>query len=187
MAVSRAPAVALATVAIALSWVQFRIGREHRGPVETLGETGSRRMLLVYHAAFEGFQKDVSGAFAKGAVEAGWRVDRTAASATAPVDLHAYGVLVLGVETYWFAPDSASLAYLRRASPLGGKPVIVLLTGAGETRRAERLIRDAVAAAGGRLLEVRPFGILRPNDETDPRANRAVALDHAFRMGLAAL
>lgn len=163
-------------------WLQYRIQRERVTPVQTLNSSGGRRALLTYHAAFDGFQREVSEAFARSLVQQDWRLDRTTTSAATPSDLSAYGLVILGVETYWFAPDLPTERYLRRLGRLEGKPVVVLVTGAGETRRAERRIREQLTRMGARVLAVQPFWILRPNDEADPRPNRIVALEQAAKL-----
>lgn len=177
----------LVAIGVALAALQFAIERETVGALDVVNAGGGAgHALVLYHPGLSGLQEALSDAFVAGLVERDWRVTRTTTSASAPTDFAAYDLLALGVHTYWWAPDRPTRRYLARAGDLGGTPVAVLLSAFGATGRAEARSADWVARHGGRVLEVRPFFVLRPNDETDPRPNRVVALEHAGELAASA-
>ena len=176
----------LAAIAVALAALQFAIERETVSPVEVIHpDGGAGHALVLYHPGLSDLQEALSDAFVAGLVERDWRVTRTTTSASAPSDVGAYDLLALGVHTYWWAPDGPTRRYLARIGDLGGTPVAVLLSALGAAGRAEERSVDWVTRHGGRVVEVRPFFVMRPNDETDPRPNRAVALEQAGELAVA--
>lgn len=174
----------LAAVGVGLALLQVAIEREVVRPIEVANADGaSGHALVLYHPGLSHFQEALTGAFVARLVEADWRVTLTTTSVRAPTDAAAYDLLALGVHTYWWAPDGPTRRYLARAGDLGGTPVAVLLSALGASGRAEARTEDWVRRYGGRVLEVRPFFVMRPNDENDPRPNRVVALERAGELG----
>lgn len=170
----------LGVVGVALAVLQVAIERETVGPLEVLNPDGAAgHALVLYHPGLSDLQGALTDAFMAGLVDLDWRVSRTTTSAAAPVDVSAYDLVALGVHTYWWAPDGPTRRYLTRAGDLGGTPVVVLLSALGATGRAEVRSADWVTRHGGRVMAVRSFFTMRPNDETDPRPNREVALARA--------
>lgn len=177
--------VVVVLVGAALAALQVAIERETVGPLEVANPEGrAGHALVLYHPGLSDLQRALTDAFTAGLVERDWRVSRTTTSAEAPVDLEPYDLLALGVHTYWWAPDGPTRRYFARVGDLGGRPVAVLLSALGASGRAEARSADLVETHGGRVLEVRSFFVLRPNDETDPRPNREVALDRARALAL---
>lgn len=177
----------LAAVAVALAALQFAIERETASPVEVANpDGGAGHALVLYHPGLSDLQEALSDAFVAGLVERGWRVTRTTTSASAPADVGAYDLLALGAHTYWWAPDGPTRRYLARVGDLGGTPIVALLSALGAAGRAEVRTVDLIARHGGRLVEVRPFYVMRPNDEADPRPNRVVALERAGELAAVA-
>jgi hypothetical protein len=177
----------LAAALVALAALQVAIEREVTSEIEVRGPDGRAGIaLMLYHPGLSGLQEQLTDAYADGLVEAGWRVERTTTSAAAPVDLTGYDLLVLGVHTYWWAPDGPTRRYLGRVEDLDGLPVVALVSALGAAGRALRVTEVRIEAAGGTPQAVLPFYVLRPNDETDPRPNDQVALEAAYRAGLAA-
>jgi hypothetical protein len=177
----------LAAALVALAALQLAIEREVTSEVEVRGLDGrAGTALMLYHPGLSALQEQLTDAYADGLVEAGWRVERTTTSAAAPVDLTGYDLLVLGVHTYWWAPDGPTRRYLGRVADLDGLPVVALVSALGAAGRALRVTEARIEAAGGAPQAVLPFYVLRPNDETDARANDQVALEAAYRAGLAA-
>jgi hypothetical protein len=177
---------ALVAIGVALAALQFAIERETVGAVEVANpDGGAGHALVLYHAGLSDLQEALSDAFVAELVERDWRVTRTTTSASAPADVEAYDLLALGVHTYWWAPDGPTRRYLARVGDLGGTPVAVLLSALGAAGRAEARSAERITDHGGRVVEVRPFFVMRPNDETDPRPNRAVALERAAELAAA--
>jgi hypothetical protein len=175
----------IAAFVLALVALQLAIGRETvRGSVTRNADGTVGHALVLYHPGLSDFQEALAGAFADGLVEGGWRVTITTTSRAATTDLRDVDLLVLGVHTYWFAPDVVTRRYLARAGDLGGTPVVALLSALGAAGRAAALTQEMIETAGGRVALVQPFFVLRPNDEDDGRPNRAVALELAHRLGL---
>jgi len=176
----------LVAIGVALAALQFAIERERVSPVEVVHpDGGAGHALVLYHPGLSDLQEALSDAFVAELVERDWRVTRTTTSAAAPSDVGDYDLLALGVHTYWWAPDGPTRRYLDRVGDLGGTPVAVLLSALGATGRAEARSREWITRHGGRVVEVRPFFVMRPNDETDPRPNRAVALVRAGELAAA--
>lgn len=179
--------IVLAALA-ALAVLQVAIEREVTREVEVRGPDGrAGTALVLYHPGLSELQEQLTDAYAGGLVEAGWRVERTTTSAAAPGDLTGYDLLVLGVHTYWWAPDGPTRRYLGRVEDLDGLPVVALVSALGAAGRALRVTEARIEAAGGTPQAVLPFFVMRPNDETDPRPNEVVALEAAYRAGLAAV
>lgn len=170
----------LATFGVALAVLQVAIEREVVGPLEVANAQGrAGHALVLYHPGLSDLQSALSDAFVAELVARDWRVTRTTTSSSAPIDVRAYDLLALGVHTYWWAPDGPTRRYLVRADDLQGTPVVVLLSALGAAGRAAARSADWVSRHGGDVLEVRTFFVLRPNDETDARPNRVVALEQA--------
>ncbi len=177
----------LAAALVALVALQVAIEREVTTAVEIRGPDGrAGTALVLYHPGLSALQEQLTDAYADGLVEADWRVERSTTSAAAPVDLTDYDLLVLGVHTYWWAPDGPTRRYLDRVEDLDGLPVVALVSALGAADRALRVTNARIDAAGGTPRAVLPFYVLRPNDENDPRTNDQVALDAAYQAGLAA-
>jgi len=177
----------LAAIAVALAALQFAIERETVSPVEVIHpDGGAGHALVLYHPGLSDLQASLSDAFVAELVARDWRVSRTTTSASAPADVGAYDLLALGVHTYWWAPDGPTRRYLARVGDLQGTPVVVLLSALGAAGRAEARSAEWITRHGGRVVDVRPFFVLRPNDETDPRPNRVVAIERAGELAAAA-
>lgn len=176
-------AIAAAIASVAL---QVAIERARPTPVVVFNAQGTAgTALLLYHPGLSDLQERLTDAFASALVDAGWRVERTTTSRDAPGDLTGYDLLVLGVHTYYWAPDGPTRRFLARTD-LNGIPTVALVSALGAAGRAVRVTGERIAAAGGEVVAVRPFFVLRPNDERDPRPNLEVALDAAYQLGVAA-
>jgi hypothetical protein len=126
------------------------------------GETG--RALVIYHPGRSDLQERAVRGFVEGLVTAGWRVDLTTASEQAPAPT-GYDLLVLGAQSYTWAPARPVEAYLRRAGDLDGLPVVAILSGLGETGPANAVMRDLIAEAKGSLIALHNVWQLRPMDD----------------------
>jgi hypothetical protein len=134
--------------------------------VRTLNPSGQAgAALVVYHPGRSDLQTRGATGFADGLADAGWRVDVTTASAQMPSDLDGYDLLVVGAQSYTWAPAQPVQAFLRRAGDLGGLPVVAILSGLGETGPASEVMRALVAEVGGSLIEIYNLWQFRPIDE----------------------
>jgi hypothetical protein len=145
---------------------------------------GQRRALVLYHPSRDArFADDLAQSLRDGLREAGFAVDLATTTAQTPTDLSLYAVVGVVSNTYWWSPDRPTLRYLRRIS-FNGLPVLGVMGGAGSTGRSERVLRDALTRAGGRVVEVSSAWLWRPNDEARMNEpNRAVARDMIRAMG----
>ncbi len=183
----RVTAFFLVAVLVGLGVLQAAIERETVSPLRVVNPDGQAGTALVlHHPGLSDLQEQLTTAFSGALIEADWRVERTTTSASAPVELEGYDLLVLGTHTYWWAPDGPTRRYLERADGLDGIPTVALVSALGGADRAVRVTEERVRAAGGRPERVQPFFVLRPNDEADPRPNREVALEQAALAGAAA-
>lgn len=124
------------------------------------GESG--RAFVVYHPGRSDLQQQAVTGFVDGLVEAGWRVDVTTASEATPVDLSSYDLLVIGAQSYTWAPAQPVQDYLRRVGDLNGLAVIAILSGLGETGPANHSLSDLIEEANGALVNIYNLWQLRP-------------------------
>jgi hypothetical protein len=73
--------------------------------------------------------------------------------------------LVVGAQSYTWAPARPVQAYLRRVGALGGLPVVAILSGLGETGPATAVMRNLIAEVNGTLIEVYHVWQWRPIDD----------------------
>jgi len=177
--------VVMSTVAV--GWTLFQTNREVVLPVEVQNPDGAARALVVYHPGITGFQQRVSRAFAAGLVAGGWRVELVTVSQQAPVDVSRYDLVAVGAPTYWWAPARPLRRYLGRLHDLEGKPVVVLITGAGATSRAQRITEESLRGRHGTLLASYAFFTMAPNREENHawRTNRDMGVALAESAGRA--
>ncbi len=85
--------------------------------------------------------------------------------------------------TYNWAPDKPTQLLLARAE-WRGIAAIGLMAGAGTTGRAQGILEEKLQGTGARVLGVRPYWMLRPNDEARTgESNWAVAREMARKFG----
>lgn len=185
------PIVAVVVVIVigvgSLMWVRASVSTERVTPVTTLNPQGARgRVLLVYHPGLSDFPERVVGAFADGLAQSGWRIDRTTASREAPADLAGYDLVVLGSPIYG-GLSKPMVDYIARLGSFAGKPVVILLAGAGDTDATLAATRDLVTTANGSLVEALAYTSMRPNESTKayPGSNTDKAAAMAMDAGKA--
>lgn len=127
------------------------------------GETG--RAFVVYHPGRSDLQEQAVNGFVNGLVEADWQVDLTTASAETPTDLSGYNLLVVGAQSYTWAPARPVQDYLRRVGDLNSLPVIAILSGLGETGPANDVMLELVEEVNGDLVTIHNIWQLRPIDD----------------------
>lgn len=123
------------------------------------GETG--RALVVYHPGRSDLQQRAVTGFVEGLSAAGWQVDLTTASDQAPAPA-GYDLLVIGAQSYTWAPAHPVQDYLRRAGDLHGLPVVALLSGLGETGPANDVMRNLIAEVNGNAVALYNVWQMRP-------------------------
>lgn len=172
--------VLLLVMGIALS---IAVEREASPTTEVLFEGSGPRALIVYHPSWlDRFQEELTEAFGSGLNRQDWSVDRITAGSPLP-DLTPYALIAVGTNTYYWRPDYPTWNFLK-ATNLMRKPVVGLVSGAGSTDRAVRLLTDAIAQAEGIPVRVEAFWLWRPNDEAQSnRPNRELALEAAEQLG----
>jgi hypothetical protein len=147
-------------------WLFWRINQE---TVTSLVVTnpGGRvgKALLVYQPGLTKFPEQVTTAFVSGLAAAGWQISRTTASREAPVPDAAYDLIIFGGPVYFEAPAKPLARYIARVGDLGAKPVVILLTGAGDVAGAIAATERIVIAAKGRPIRSLGFTTMKPNDE----------------------
>lgn len=180
-------AVVVITAGASMVWMQWRLNHETITPLAVRnpgGTTGSA--LLVYQPGLSNFQKRVSEAFAEGLAEAGWRLSMTTASREAPANLEEFDLIVLGSPVYGGTPGKALASYVERVGDFSGKPVVVLLTGAGDVQPAIDFSEAMVTKAGGRPVHRLGLTTMRPNEQASEFAgsNTNKAIQYARHSGL---
>lgn len=134
--------------------------------LETLSAEGEAgRALIVYHPGRSDLQEQAMQGFADGLLDSGWGVDRVTASREAPTDIAAYDLLVVGAQSYTWAPALPVQDYLRRVGDLDGLPVVAVLSGLGETGPATDVMRELIAEVNGTEVAIHHVWQLRPMDD----------------------
>lgn len=149
-----------------LVWVQWAIDQETVKPVSMVNADGrTGKAFLVYQPGLSSFQERAMTAFAEGLVESGWQVSTTTASDQAPSFVSSYDVIALGSPVYSRAPAKPLSRYIKRVTDFGGKPVVILLTAAGNASTAIEVTKKLVADAKGRPIRSLGLMNMRPNED----------------------
>lgn len=158
--------IVIALLAASAAWIASRINREIVTPLTIANPDGTAgTALMVLSPGMSAFPEKVVTAFGEGLLAKGWRVERTTASREATAEIGRYDLVVLASPVYGDATAAPLQAYVRRVADFGGKPVVLLLTGAGNTAAAIENTEALVGDAGGRIAGAFGYFALRPNDE----------------------
>lgn len=170
-----------------LAWLERRIAEDTVTPLTVANPDGTAgRALIVYQPGFTSFQERVTAAFADGLVASGWQVSTTTASSQAPAAAPGYDLIILGSPVYGGAPAKPLARYIERVRDFGARPVVILLTAAGDAEPAIKLTEQMVTRAKGRPIRSLGLTTMKPNDEagkyTGSNSDRAVQIArHAGR------
>jgi flavorubredoxin len=172
-----------------LAWLQWRVNQDTVTPLAVANPDGTAgRALIVYQPGLSSFPERVASAFASGLAAAGWQVSTTTASRQAPAAVTGYDLIVLGSPVYGGAPAKPLDRYIERVGDFRGKPVVILLTAAGDAGPAIKLTEQKVARAGGRPLRSLGLTTMKPNDEgnkySGSNTDRAVQIARAAGQAL---
>jgi hypothetical protein len=151
--------------------------------VKTFNPEGKMgRALIVYHPGRSDLQERAITGFVEGLVAKGWYIDLTTASEQTPTP-NGYDLLVLGAQSYTWAPAWPVQDYLRRIGDLRGLPTVAILSGLGETGPANTVMRDLINATNGRIMSIYNVWQMRPintlygtEDPSEAMRNMAQAL-----------
>lgn len=160
--------VVLVIAGVSSIWLFWRIDQETVTQVvvtNTGGKAG--KALLVYQPGLSSFPEQVTTAFSRGLAESGWQVSTTTASVQAPVPDSTYDLVILGSPVYVGSPAKPLARYVQRVGDFRGKPVVILLTAAGDVTSAITATEKLVAAAKGRPVRAFAFTTAKPNDEAN--------------------
>jgi hypothetical protein len=182
-------AAIVAVVAIAAASLALLIWRIDQDTVTQLlvvnsgGSAG--KALVVYQPGLTDFPRQVTQSFTDGLVAAGWQVATTTASREATTALADYDLVVLGAPVYGGVVAKPLVRYAERVGNFAGKPVVLLLTGAGAVEAAIDAAEAMVAAANGRPIRAIGLTTMRPNDEENryPGSNAEKAMQIARAEG----
>lgn len=167
--------------AAASVWVLNTISRARVSDVVALNAGGAAgRALVVYHPGLSDFEDRVVTAFVDGLVQKGWAVDRTTVSQQAPADASSYGLVVVSSPIYGGKVAQPLSDYVQRVGDFLGKPVVILLTGAGETPAALAGTEAMVTAANGEVVSRLAYMTLRPNESA--KSYEGSNVDRAVQM-----
>jgi len=163
--------VIVVITAVAATWLFWRINQEAVRPLiltNSAGTTG--KALLVYHPGLSTFPEQVTTNFVSGLVASGWQVSTATASSQAPLPDDGYDLVIFGAPVYFGAPAKPLTQYITRVGDLGGKPVVILLTGADDVAGAIAAAEKAVIEAKGRPIRSLGFTTMKPNDKENKYA-----------------
>lgn len=160
-------------------WLLNAVSTEKVTPVATISAgSGTGTALIVYHPGLSDFPDRIVAAYAEGLAEAGWRVDRTTASKAAPADFAPYDVVILAGPVYGGLSKPLS-DYIARVD-FAGRPVVVMVMGAGDTENTLRQAADRVSVGHGTVIERLSYTTMRPNESDKAYAgsntDKAVAM-----------
>lgn len=172
--------VILVVAAASLFWVMRSVTTERVTPVTTLNADGATgKALAVHHPGLSDFTDRTMGSFVAGLAEAGWVVDQTTASAATPVNVAEYDLVVLGSPAYGTVAKPMA-DYIARVADFAGKPVVIMITGAGDTVTAITDAESQVAVRNGRVIGRLSYTTMRPNES--PRSYTGSNTDRAIAM-----
>lgn len=182
-------AAVLVSLLVGSLGVWWAASREVVTGITSLSHTGSiGRALVVYHPGLSDFPDRITSAFADGMVSAGWRVDRTTASRRAPTDLSGYDVVVLGSPVYANAAAPPLTRYVDRLGDLGGRPVVLVFTAAGDAGPALETSAAQATAHHGRVMARLGYTTQRTGDpapgDTGTQVERAARMARDAGRGL---
>ncbi|TGQ32421.1 hypothetical protein [Mesorhizobium sp. M00.F.Ca.ET.216.01.1.1] len=163
------------------TWLVWRLNEETVTPLTVSNPDGTAgKALVVYQPGLSSFPKRVTEAFSEGLVASGWQVSTTTASSKAPAAVAGYDLIILSSPVYGGAPGKPLARYIERVADFGRKPVVVLLTGAGDVEPAIKLTEQMVVRAGGRAIRSLGLTTMKPNDEankyTGSNTDRAIQI-----------
>jgi hypothetical protein len=175
--------VGLIVVAAAgsLAWMQWWLNQDTVTPLAVANPDGTAgKALIVYQPGLSSFPQRVTAAFADGLAASGWQVSTTTASSQATAAVAGYDVIILGSPVYAGAPGKPLARYIERVRDFNGKPVVILLTAAGDAQPAIKLTEHMVAQAHGRLVRSLGLTTMKPNDQannyTGSNTDRAIQI-----------
>lgn len=160
-------AAVVGVVAVGSSiWLIWRIDQETVTSLVVTNPGGSAgKAFVVHQPGLSAFPEQVTTAFVSGLAAAGWQVSTTTASDQAPLPNAAYDLIVFAAPVYFEAPAKPLARYIARVGNLGGKPVVILLTGATDVTGAITATEKMVAAAKGRPVRSLGLTTMKASDE----------------------
>jgi flavorubredoxin len=159
------PFVLLVCAVGAISTV-VELEADPRNEILAEGNIPGRNALIIMHPSWlDGFQEELTAAFAMSLAAKGWRVERMRARSDQIPELAAFQLIVIGTNTYYWRPDLPTKRVLAQLN-LESKRVVGIVSGAGSTDWAVASLRQLIVESHGEVLEVRPYWLWRPNDET---------------------
>lgn len=156
------------TAGILLFWTLATIWAQFSGRAETATygpEQSLTSALLVFNPdPIYNLDEQVCTAIAQSMAQAGIRA--TVSSIKDQETLEApYDLYVFCANTYNWAPDWKTRAFIRHQPKLEGKPALSVTVGSGSTGRAQRLLDQTIQERGMQLLGSSTYWLMRPNDE----------------------
>lgn len=145
--------VAVAVFAGLGVYLEYSVYREV-SVTEILNPSGQKTALVIYHPGLTSFTKDAANAYVDGLVFSGWKVELTAASQDAPVDLSKYSMLVLCWPIYDFHPAPTITSYIQRVGSLNGLSTAIITVGGGlDPLNAQSAMNKTVQEAHGQVVQ----------------------------------
>ena len=164
-------------------WVQQQrpAGVQEFIPDQTLG-----RVLVVYNPdPIYDLDCQMAASFAKGLSQQGYEVTVCDYYTAQSLSLPDYQLLGIVSNTYNWAPDRPTRRFLKEAAGLKDLPVVAITLGSGDTRRSQRLLREALVNRGAEVWASEAYWLLRPNDASQEGiSNTAAAREASVNLGL---
>ena len=170
---------------IVLGWIILTFLAQRKGAEKLFkvdGQANPKIALIVYNPdLFYNLDERVCKAFAKGLSEHGWEVQVATVATAEQLKRGSYDLYVFCVNTYNWAPDMPTLAFIKTSDGLKRRPAVAITLGSGSTARAKRILEETIKERRGNLIGSKEYWLMRPNDESKTnKSNVVVATEKAF-------
>jgi len=173
---------------VIVCWIALTVVAQMEGPEKLEVIESDRKInkaLLVYNPdLFYNLDEQVCESIAAGLLAEGWSSTIATVAAAKKLDDTSFNLFVFCANTYNWAPDRPTSAFIETHSGLKGKNVIAITLGSGSTKKAQQQLEEKIREKEARLLESRAFWLMRPNDPSrSDEQNVKVALEKAHSLG----
>ncbi|WP_147448316.1 flavodoxin family protein [Dokdonia sinensis] len=132
---------------------------------ETGAHTASRNAIIIYNPdPFYNLDEQVCKAFATTLSNSNWYAQVLTVKAIEESNLAQADLIVFCTNTYNWAPDTATMDFLKTQN-LDGMKCVALTLGMGTTDRAQRILEETIESRGGELLGSKAYWLGKPNAE----------------------
>ncbi len=178
----------IAALSVGAAWTFLTIFAERVGPKRSwqIGDqTAKKRALIIYDPdPFYNLDEQVSRSFGQALADQGMQVTVASVAAAKGFDSQPVDLYVFCANTYNWRPDWAVSNFIKKQVLLGGKDVVAITLGGGDTDASQKSLTTLLVAKKVNLLDSHSLWSLRPNDESRiNESNTSVAVSMAYAWG----